>query len=110
MFCPNCGSNNLTEQKFCRSCGINLEQTAHSLLEQIPSAKSADLIMKRRSLEKLGGIAFTGLGIVIGLGILGLLYSILVKMVPFGNGGLRGDSDDALYRVRVAFACVCHSQ
>jgi hypothetical protein len=85
MFCPNCGSNNSTEQKFCRSCGINLQQTALSLLEQIPSAKSAELIRKRRTLEKLGGIAFTGLGIVIGLGILGLLYSIFVKMVLSGT-------------------------
>lgn len=25
MFCPTCGRDNLTEQKFCASCGTNLE-------------------------------------------------------------------------------------
>jgi hypothetical protein len=85
MFCPNCGSNNSTEQKFCRSCGINLQQTALSLLEQIPSAESANLIRKRRALEKFGGIAFTGFGLVVLAGILALLYAILVNMVLTGT-------------------------
>lgn len=34
MFCPNCGEQNSLEQKFCRNCGINLEQTAAFVREQ----------------------------------------------------------------------------
>lgn len=48
MFCPNCGSNNSTNQKFCRSCGLGLENIAQSLVEQLP-VKSDESIEKRRA-------------------------------------------------------------
>ena len=31
MFCPNCGRDNLREQKFCASCGTNLEAVSQVL-------------------------------------------------------------------------------
>ena len=31
MFCPNCGKDNSNEQKFCASCGTNLEAVAQAL-------------------------------------------------------------------------------
>lgn len=90
MFCPNCGSNNSTEQKFCRSCGINLEQTAQSLLEQIPSSASAGLIKQRQKLEKFGDVVFTGFAAAILLGVIGLIYVTFTKMVLAGNNPAAG--------------------
>lgn len=90
MFCPNCGTNNLTEQKFCRACGLNLEKSAESLLEQIPSAESAKLLRKERNLEKFGNIAFGGFGLIFLAGIGTLIYVIFTKMILTGNSVFAG--------------------
>lgn len=90
MFCPNCSSKNTTDQKFCRSCGLNLEQTANSLLVQFPNAEYADLQRQERMLERLGHVAFTGFGLVIAAGILGIIYTILSKMILTGTQPLAG--------------------
>lgn len=90
MFCPNCGASNTTEQKFCRSCGLNLEQTARSLLEQVPSAESASLLRKQRVLEKFGNVAFTGFVVAVAIAVIGLIYTVFVKMVLTGANPLVG--------------------
>ena len=84
MFCPNCGANNLTEQKYCRLCGLNLEKSAESLLEQIPSAKSTDLMRREKNIERFGNFALSGLGIIgiIGLGV--LLWTLINKFLLTG--------------------------
>jgi len=85
MFCPNCGANNTTEQKFCRSCGLNLESSAASLLEQIPSAEAAKLLKREKNLEKFGNVAFGGFGLVIAIAVAALVYWIFAKMVLSGE-------------------------
>lgn len=79
-----------TEQKFCRSCGLNLEQTARSLLDQVPSAESAGLLRKQRALEKFGNVAFTGFVAAVTIAVIGLIYTVFVKMVLTGASPLVG--------------------
>jgi len=90
MFCPNCGANNSTEQKFCRSCGLNLEKTAESMLEQIPSAESANLLKQERWLENFGNVAFGGFGLVLLAAVSAIIYTIFTKFILNGSSVLAG--------------------
>lgn len=90
MFCPNCGANNTTEQSFCRSCGLNLEPTAESLLEQIPSAESANLLRHERNLQKFGDIAMAGLGLVLLTGVGAIIYVIFNQLIWSGKNIFAG--------------------
>jgi uncharacterized protein YacL len=90
MFCPNCGANNTTNQNFCRSCGLGLEKISRTLLEQIPSAESAELLRRQKKIEKLGTLGFIGLANVGAFGVLALIYSVLVKMILSGTNIIGG--------------------
>jgi len=85
MFCPNCGANNSTEQKFCRACGLNLEKSAESLVEQMPTAQSANLLRHEKAIERFGNFALGGLGVVILFGITILIYTIIEKFLLSGT-------------------------
>jgi hypothetical protein len=90
MFCPACGSENSTDQRYCRKCGINLEPAAQSLLDHYPDSKGPDLERHERLLERFGRIAFGGLGIVVLIAIVGMIYSIFTKMILSGEKPLLG--------------------
>ena len=85
MFCPNCGAKNGAEQKFCRSCGMNLEQTAVTLADQF----GADFEISSRSVDRffnsLGKFAFGGFGTVLVIGIGFLIYSVISKFIVDGS-------------------------
>lgn len=85
MYCPNCGNQNSTEQKFCRKCGMNLEQTSSALLEQFPSRDAVKLDEAERRIERFGQIAFGGFSIVLGIAILGIIYAIITNMILTGQ-------------------------
>ena len=78
MFCPNCGSKNSTQQKFCRSCGLSLEKSAQSLVEQIPAKIDQPLERRKEKLERFGFIALSCLGVV---GAGALFYMIIFNMM-----------------------------
>jgi hypothetical protein len=78
MFCPNCGSKNSTQQKFCRSCGLSLEKSAQSLVEQIPAKIDQSLERRKEKLERFGFIALIGVGIV---GVGAFSYMIIFNMM-----------------------------
>jgi len=83
MYCPNCAQENSTEQKFCRKCGLNLERSAESLLEQRPDR---DAVISNRRLERFGNIAFGGLGLVGFTAVAAMLYTIVTKFILTGTG------------------------
>ncbi|MGI8641656.1 MAG: zinc-ribbon domain-containing protein [Pyrinomonadaceae bacterium] len=85
MFCPNCGANNSTEQKFCRSCGLNLEKSAESLIEQMPSAQTANLLKHEKLIEKFGNFALGGLGVVGLIALTAGLYVLVTKIIVTGT-------------------------
>ena len=63
---------------------MNLESTAESLREWAP-IESDDLARRERFLERFGQFAFTGFGLVLLIAVIGLIYTILVKMVLAGD-------------------------
>lgn len=90
MFCPSCGAKNSTEQKFCRACGLNLEETALSLVRQFPQIRGAELGAAERRLKTLGNIAFGGLGLVGLVAVIGMIYTIFVKFILDGSSVVSG--------------------
>ncbi len=46
MFCPNCGNQAASDQKFCRACGMNLQKVAPALIEHLSETGSDQLPME----------------------------------------------------------------
>src|SRR5687768_7367848 len=90
MFCPSCGANNSTEQKFCRTCGMNLEIVSETLLSQFPNAQQATLRKQEKMLERFGNYVFGGLAVVVAFGAIGLIVGVIWAMVVSGRDPLKG--------------------
>lgn len=81
MFCPNCGTTNSTEQKFCRSCGINLGVVAESLLLQLTTARDANLSKKERSIENFKNFVFSRFGLFLLIAVIPIIFGIFFKVI-----------------------------
>jgi len=68
---------------------MNLEQISAALTDQLPE-RDADLERRAAKLEVFGNIAFVGLGIILLVGIVGILYAIITKMILSGAQPLAG--------------------
>jgi len=80
MYCPNCGKTNSQEQKFCRSCGLRLEQVVQSLVEQL-TAPDADksLVERQHSLDRwIKIVAASTISLFVGAVLVGIIYSIII--------------------------------
>lgn len=85
MFCPSCGAKNSSEQRFCRSCGMNLELAARSLVEQFPAGERPDLERREQVLERFGNVVFGGFGIILLVAVGGIIYTIFTRFVLDGS-------------------------
>lgn len=85
MFCPNCAAKNSTEQKFCRGCGMNLEQTAASLSGQYGTDFDRSVAGWEKFFNAIGKFGFGGFCGLVVVGIVGLIYVIIDSMVLSGK-------------------------
>lgn len=86
MFCPNCGKENSSDKKYCRTCGLELEKILQSLVEQKPTKEGRDLQKRRELFDKLGVFSLSSFGI---LGFSYFFYKVIYfKMILFGAGVL----------------------
>ena len=90
MFCPNCGTKTEEGQKYCRACGLSVEKLAGLIAEQLPAGalesatpeEVAQLLRRRRKVERL----LAGLGLTAGLVFaLSMITMIIIKII-IGRG------------------------
>lgn len=80
MYCPNCGKENSAEQKFCRACGLSLEQAVQSLLEQLPDIElDRNLRNRQRKVDRLTTLVGASAISIVVIGVLwGIIYEIII--------------------------------
>lgn len=75
MFCPKCGTQNLIEQKYCRSCGHHLAAHTVALEARVDDASA---YLRKGSLLVSSGL------IVVGVAKLNILASFFLGSDKFG--------------------------
>jgi hypothetical protein len=81
MYCPNCGKSTAVEQKFCRSCGLSLEKTAQSLVEQLAANDLDNEIQEKQRIVELWIKIAAGSAIsIVTIGVLwGIIYGLIIS-------------------------------
>ena len=82
MFCPNCGANNNRKQNYCRFCGLNLQETAKSLVNQIVFGEDSKLLKKLSSVKRVVDFTSTAL---IGMLVVGIAAYLFFFDPKFGK-------------------------
>jgi len=87
MFCPNCGSKQSREKRFCTTCGTNLEFVSQALTGGVPPVSSRPPEMsvpaeieRQRKMAKGARLA------IIGGGIVALKFFSFIFAGPFRGG------------------------
>ena len=88
MHCPNCGTRTSSEHKFCRVCGLALEEFAVKLAEQLPAVAGgrewaeelARLAARgRRVVFLLNAAAVTFISLVVGVVLYGIIANLIIE-------------------------------
>lgn len=82
MFCPNCGANNNKKQNYCRFCGLNLQDTAKSLTNQIIFGEDSKSLKKLSFIKRV--IDFTSTALI-GMLIVGIAVYLFLFDPKFGK-------------------------
>lgn len=82
MFCPNCGANNNKKQNYCRFCGLNLQETGKSLMNQIVFGEDSKSLKKLSSVKRV--VDFTSTA-VIGMLVVGIAIYLFFFDLKFGK-------------------------
>ena len=72
MYCPNCSSEASTDQKFCRSCGMELQAVAELIRDQSPALKCArtgEAIFPWQRTMLVWGFVAMLVGVAVGAGL-----------------------------------------
>ncbi len=64
---------------------MNLEQVSAAMTDQYPGGSSLELDRKEQRLERFGRVAFGGFGVVVGVAIIGLIGTIVSRMILTGS-------------------------
>lgn len=64
---------------------MNLEQTALDVREQFPKGAQLDIVRQERRLERFGQIAFGGLGVALAVAIVGIIATVISRMILSGE-------------------------
>jgi hypothetical protein len=107
LFCPRCGHDGTTEQRFCRSCGFELLRVSELLQEagseRLESGHSVTRLVNQQKLQVVGSIAVLT---TISLSLLALLVGIVVLMVG-GNMPILAGILLLLFMTGLIFGFVC---
>jgi MFS family permease len=64
---------------------MNLQSISAAMADQYPSGSMIELDQKEQRLERFGRIAFGGFGVVVGIAIIGLIGTIISRMILTGS-------------------------
>ena len=84
MHCPNCAQRASRDQKFCRSCGLNLEKVFELLGEHLPAAELR-LREKQRRIDSWVKRIGAGLGGIIMIVVSTKLFSEISAEIENGT-------------------------
>lgn len=78
MFCPNCGNQQTTDQKFCRVCGLNLELVSEVLSDESKLEKFDLVSFEERAENRKKRLGTIGVVLIISSLLVGCLIPILM--------------------------------